>query len=213
MDERSPRDGAVPVRADGRRSHEQLLAAAQATFAQQGTDASLREIARRAGVSIATLYRHFPTREALLDALLRHTFDTLCALAADLRTTADPGQALAVWIGELAAACTRYDGLPASVLRGLNDPASTLHDSCGALGAAAGDILARAQRSGDIRADLSTAELLATVYAMAWAARQAGRRMDTGDRLLTLLVEGLAARPAPPGTAGPDGEPDTAAGS
>jgi AcrR family transcriptional regulator len=203
MDEASPRHVGGPVRADGRRSHGQLLAAAQATFAEQGTDASLREVARRAGVSIATLYRHFPTREALLEALLRHAFDTLHARAADLRAAADPGQALVAWIGELAAASTRYDGLPASVLGALHDPHSTLHASCVGLRAAAGDILARAQRSGQIRADLDPDELIATVYAMAWAARQAGRTASTGDRLLTLLVEGLAAHPAQPPTTGP----------
>ncbi|MBL7491717.1 TetR/AcrR family transcriptional regulator [Frankia sp. AgB1.9] len=197
MDEAPPRHVALPVRADGRRSHEHLLAAARATFADQGTDASLREVARRAGVSIATLYRHFPTRESLLEALLRDGFDTLRARAADLLTAADPGQALVVWIGELAAASTRYDGLPASVLRALHDPDSSLHHSCDGLRTAAADLLARAQRSGAIRADLDPGELIATAYAMAWAARQAGRTVNPDDRLLTLLVEGLAARPQP----------------
>jgi AcrR family transcriptional regulator len=200
MDEVSsrPADGPVPaagpVRADGRRSHADLLAAAREIFVEQGTDASLREVARRAGVSIATLYRHFPTREALLEAVLRHGFDTLRARAADLLTAADPGQALAVWTGELATASARYDGLPASVMGALRDPGSTLHASCAGLRAAAGDLLARAQRSGQIRADLDPDELLATAYAMAWASRQAARPQDAGERFLALLVEGLATR-------------------
>jgi AcrR family transcriptional regulator len=202
MDEATVRRAGTPVRADGRRSHEHLLVAARATFAEQGTDASLREVARRAGVSIATLYRHFPTREALLEALLRHAFDTLLARAADLLTAADPGRALVVWIGELAAASARYDGLPASVLGALHDPGSTLHASCAGLRVAASDMLARAQRSGHIRADLGADELIAGVYAMAWAARQAGRAPGAGDRLLTLLVEGLAARPVQPAADG-----------
>jgi AcrR family transcriptional regulator len=201
MDEVSPRTAGVPVRADGRRSHGDLLAAARETFAEQGTDASLREVARRAGVSIATLYRHFPTREALLEALLRHAFDTLRARAADLLTAPDPGQALVTWIGELAVACTRYDGLPASVMGALRDPGSSLHASCAGLGTAASDLLARAQHAGHIRVDLKTDELLATVYAMAWAARQTP---IAGDRLLELLVEGLAARPVQPAEDRPD---------
>jgi AcrR family transcriptional regulator len=196
MDEVSPRHADVPVRADGRRSHDHLLTAARATFAEYGTDASLREVARRAGVSIATLYRHFPTREALLEALLRHGFDMLHARAVDLRTAADPGQALTVWIGELAAASTRYNGMPASVMGALRDPGSVLHASCVALHAAAADLLARAQRSGQIRADLAPDELLAAVYAMAWASRQAAWPGDAGERFLALMVEGLAARPA-----------------
>ena len=203
MDETSPRTAGVPVRADGRRSHQDLLAAAQETFAEQGTDASLREVARRAGVSIATLYRHFPTREALLEALLRQAFDTLRARASGLLAAPDPGEALVTWIRELTAASVRYDGLPASVMGALSDPHSTLHESCACLRAAAGDLLARAQSSGHVRADLKAGELLAAVYAMAWAARQSSPAADAADvasedtanRFLELLVEGLAARP------------------
>ncbi len=198
MDEVSPWPAGVPVRADGRRSHEDLLAAARETFAEHGTDASLREVARRAGVSIATLYRHFPTREALLEALLRHAFDTLRARAADLLAAPDPGLALVTWIRELTAASARYDGLPASVMGALRDPGSTLHESCAGLRIAASDLLARAQRSGRIRADLEAGELLAAVYAMAWAARQAPVTADAGERFLELLVDGLAARPVQP---------------
>jgi AcrR family transcriptional regulator len=194
MDEAGPRSAGVPVRADGRRSHEDLLTAARDTFAEQGTDASLREVARRAGVSIATLYRHFPTREALLEALLRHGFDVLRARAADLLAAPDSGQALATWMRELAVASARYEGLPASVMAALHDPDSTLHASCAGLRASAADLLSRAQRSGQVRADLEAGELLATVYAMAWAARQAPLAASAGDRFLELLVEGLAAR-------------------
>jgi AcrR family transcriptional regulator len=188
----------VPVRADGQRSHDDLLAAARTTFAAHGTDASLREIARRAGVSIATLYRHFPTREALLEALLTQTFGMLRTRAVDLLTAADPGQALILWGEDLARSATRYDGLPASVLSALHDPGSSLHASCTGLRTAAGDLLTRAQQTGHIRADLDLDEFLAMVYAIAWAARQTART-DAGERFLTLLVEGLAphsARPA-----------------
>jgi AcrR family transcriptional regulator len=204
MDEVDPWPAGVPVRADGRRSHEELLAAAREAFAEHGTDASLREVARRAGVSIATLYRHFPTREALLEALLRHAFDALRARAADLLAASDPGQALVAWTGELAATAARYEGLPASVMGALNDPGSTLHASCAGLRAAASDLLARAQRSGHIRDDLEADELLATVYAMAWAARQAARTADAGDRFLELLVEGLETHPVQPTMDCPD---------
>lgn len=203
MDEAGPWPAGVPVRADGRRSHQELLSAAGETFAEHGTDASLREVARRAGVNIATLYRHFPTREALLEALLRQAFDTLRARAADLLTAPDPGQALATWIGELAGAAARYDGLPASVMGALNDSGSTLHASCAGLRSAASDLLARAQESGQIRADLRAGELLATVYAMAWAAGQAARTGGVANRFLELLVEGLAARSPEPGASSP----------
>jgi len=199
MNEVRPWPAGVPVRADGRRSHADLLAAARETFAEQGTDASLREVARRAGVSIATLYRHFPTRQALLEAVLGDAFDTLRGRAAGLLSAPDPGQALVVWMQELAQASTRYDGVPGSVMEALHDPGSALHASCAGLGAAASDLLARAQRSGQVRADLRPEELLATVSAMAWAARQASLADDAGGRFLELLVEGLVARPGQPG--------------
>ncbi|MCO6010829.1 TetR/AcrR family transcriptional regulator [Actinoallomurus purpureus] len=201
MTDVNPPPADLPVRADGRRTHEHLLAAARATFAERGTDASLREVARRAGVSIATLYRHFPTREALLETLLRHGFDTLRTRATDLIASPDPGQALVVWLRELAVASARYDGLPASVMGALHDPDSTLHASCAGLRAAAGDLLARAQSSGHIRADLDADQLLAAVNAMAWATRQASWTPEAGDRFLSLLVEGLAARPIQPAAA------------
>jgi AcrR family transcriptional regulator len=185
-----------PTRTDARRNYDQLLTAARDTFTEQGTDASLREVARRAGVGIGTLYRHFPTREALLEALLRDGFDTLRGRAVELLAARDPGDALVTWLGELATGSARYEGLPASVMGALRDPDSRLHASCDALRTGAADLLARAQRSGQVRPDLSAAELLAAVSAMAWAARQAPRRADFGDRFLSLLVEGLATRPS-----------------
>jgi AcrR family transcriptional regulator len=183
-----------PARSDARRNYDQLMAAAQATFAEQGTDASLREVARRAGVGIGTLYRNFATREALLEALLGRGFDTLQAHAAELLTASDPDVALGTWLQELAIGSTRYDGLPASVMSALQDPQSSLHASCAGLQAAAADLLARAQSAGGIRPDLTTDELLATVSAMAWAARQAPEPAGTVERYLRLLLDGLAVR-------------------
>src|SRR5258708_5464074 len=200
MDEASPRPAGVPVRADGRRSHEELLAAARETFAEQGTDASLRAVARRAGVSIATLYRHFPTREALLEALLRHGFDTLRGRAAGLLDAPDAGQALISWIRELAVASARYDGLPASVMGALRDPGSTLHASCAVLRASAGDLLARAQLSGQVRAALETEEMPATFSARAWAPRRAPPAAGPEARFRDPLIGARAARHAQPAT-------------
>src|SRR3954452_2753784 len=87
-----------PMRADARRNVERLLAVAKETFAERGADAPLEEIARRAGVGIGTLYRHFPTREALLEALLRDSFEPLRAEADRLLTSPSPGDALDAWL-------------------------------------------------------------------------------------------------------------------
>ncbi|MEV7806459.1 helix-turn-helix domain-containing protein [Microbispora sp. NPDC088329] len=168
-------------------------AAARATFAEQGTDASLREVARRAGVGIGTLYRHFPSREALLEALLGQGFDTLRAQALQSLDAPDPAGALVSWLRRLAIASTRYEGLPASVMEALRDPDSRLHASCEGLRAAAADLLARAQRSGQVRRDLNAGELPATTNAVAWAARQTAGPAELVDRYLSLLVDGLMA--------------------
>lgn len=197
MDEARPGTTSArgPVRADGRRSHQELLTAARDTFAADGTDASLREVARRAGVSIATLYRHFPTREALLEALLSDAFEALVSRAGELVAVGDPGQAFTAWIRELTEGVARYDGLPAAVATALHDPDSTLHASCTRLGATTADLLTRAQRSGAIREDLQAGEVLSLVSAVAWAARQTGpadRPEGAPDRHLDLLIEGLA---------------------
>src|SRR6266699_4143127 len=88
-----------PMRADARRNYGRLLAAALAAFSEQGADtASLEEIARRAGVGIGTLYRHFPTRQALLEAVYRDQVEALRARADDLLENAPPADALAEWL-------------------------------------------------------------------------------------------------------------------
>lgn len=184
-------DTGGPARGNAGRNYDQLMTAARVVVAEQGTEASLREVARRAGVGIGTLYRHFPTREALLEALLGEGFDRLTARAGELLDAPDACAALVTWLRELAFGSSVYKGLPGSVMEALHDPGSRLHASCAGIRTAAADLLARAQESGRIRADLRTDELLASVNAMAWAADRAGGPAELADRFLTLLVEGL----------------------
>src|SRR5499433_1511780 len=88
-----------PMRADAQRNYERLLSAAAAAFAEHGADdVSLEEIARRAGVGIGTLYRHFPTRQALLEAVYRDQVEALRARADELLVSVPPGAALAIWL-------------------------------------------------------------------------------------------------------------------
>ena len=183
--------GGNPRRIDAQRNYDRLLDAARTVVAQQGTDASLREVARRVGVGIGTFYRHFPSREALLEALLRDGFDQLADAAAALHDHPDPGTALIDWLGQLAGGATLYDGLPAAVLHALHDTDSPLYSACARLRQAAGDLLARAQKAGQIRPDLTTAELLTAGYAMSWAARQTPEGRPETERYLHLLVDGL----------------------
>ncbi|MCG5217061.1 TetR/AcrR family transcriptional regulator [Streptosporangium sp. KLBMP 9127] len=181
----------MPPRADARRNRDLLLATAREAFAEQGIEASLRDVARRAGVGIGTLYRHFPTREALLEALLRDGFDRLRGTAEELLTSASPGEALQVWMRELARRSTTYRGLPESVMAALHDEESELHVSCEAMRAAGGRLLARAQEAGAVRADLTTVELLSLTAGIAWVSEQSPDGPGVADRLLSLVTTGL----------------------
>ncbi|MEW2512796.1 helix-turn-helix domain-containing protein [Streptomyces sp. NPDC046870] len=181
-------------RADARRNRDLLLTAARESVAEHGTDASLRDIARRAGVGIGTLYRHFPTREALLEALLNSNFDALRARADVLLAAPDSGEALLTWLGELAAGSATYQGLPESIMNALADETSGLHASCAGMRSAGGQLLKRAQQDGSVRSDVTVSEVIALVLGLAWAAERSVESSDLIARLLTTAMFGLADR-------------------
>lgn len=184
-----------PTGPRARRTYELLLAVAREAFAENGTDASLRDIARRADVGIGTLYRHFPTREALLEALLRKRFDELreSAQAMLAAPCPAPGEALLTWLGELSAGSSTYRGLPQSVMAALRDESSQLHASCAAMRTSAGQLLHRAQQAGAVRADVTAEELLALAAGVAWASEQSTGQTDLVHRLLSIAMHGLTA--------------------
>src|ERR1700761_4053144 len=104
------------LRADARRNREELLDIARQVIRENGVDASLRDIARRAGVGIATLYRHFPTREELIAAIVGDGMERLSALADELARTAPPGQALRAWLADVTGCIGPYQGLSDAML-------------------------------------------------------------------------------------------------
>ncbi|HEY0816072.1 MAG TPA: TetR/AcrR family transcriptional regulator [Pseudonocardia sp.] len=160
------------MRADARKNYDQLLAVARAAVTEQGADASLRDIARRAGVGLGTLYRHFPTREALLEALLRASFDELAAQAVELETSSSPADALVVWLRDCVAGAHEYRGVVALMIAAIEDAQSALHASCVAMRAAGTRLLVRAQAAGLARADIDGTDLFALIGALAWLADQ-----------------------------------------
>lgn len=178
------------MRADARRNYERLLKEADVAFRERGTDASLEDIARSAGVGIGTLYRHFPTRDALLEALLHDRFVALGDLSTRLLESSEPRAALINWLSEFARSSNRYEGLPASVVATLNNEKSQLYASCHAMSDAGARLLAKAQEAGEVRADLKASELLLLVASLSWANEHSP---DSIDRFLTLLVEGIKA--------------------
>jgi AcrR family transcriptional regulator len=136
------------------------------------TDASLRDIARTAGVGLGTLYRHFPTREALLEALLRASFDELMVRAGKLETSNAADQALVSWLREVVTVAHNYSGGIASMVAAIADEASALHASCVTMRAAGTRLLVRAQTEGLARSDIDGIDLFALVVALAWISDQ-----------------------------------------
>lgn len=187
------------MRADARKNRDQLLAVAGTAITEQGVDVSLRDIARRANVGLATLLRHFPTREALLDALLRTSFEELTAKADALEATSEPDAALVSWLRDCVAWTTEYRGVTVLMAAAIEDSESALHASCVSLRAAGARLLARAQNAGAARTDIDGADLFALVAALAWLGDQpslaprAGHLLDlTTSAILTREESGRA---------------------
>ena len=178
-----PADG---MRADARRNYQRLLSAAAAAFTERGADdVSLEEIARRAGVGIGTLYRHFPTRQALLEAIYRDQVDVLGARAAELIHADSPAAALAEWVAALVA----FGKAKRSLTTGMLD--SELLSSCrDVLHGATDALFIRAQQAGAVRAEVQAVDVIRLAHAVTLAADM-GQDPGQADRMLALVLGGL----------------------
>ncbi len=183
------------MRADAQKNYDHLLAVARELVMEKGADASLRDVARTAGVGLGTLYRHFPTREALLEALLRQGFDELTVKAGDLATSSAPGDALVSWLRDLVACANDYRGAIASMVASIEDEGSALHTSCITMKAAGTRLLVRAQDEGAARSDLDGADLFALVSALAWVGDQPALA-PRADHLFDIIASAILAAPA-----------------
>lgn len=159
---------------------------------ERGADASLEEVARRAGVAIGTLYRHFPTRDDLLAALLERSLAELAERADAMRAAPVTVEALIGWLRAFAEHSGTYRGLPRSVLVGLEEEGSPLHAACVHMRDAAARLMAAAQEAGVVRPDVPVEDVLAIVAGIAWVAEQAGGA-GRADRLLDLVRDALTA--------------------
>ncbi|MEU1597294.1 TetR/AcrR family transcriptional regulator [Streptomyces sp. NPDC005708] len=160
------------MRADARKNRDHLLAVAGTAISEQGVDVSLRDIARRADVGLATLLRHFPTRETLLDALLHTSFDELTAKAGALETDDSPGDALVSWLRDCVGWTTEYQGVIVLMAAAIEDPESALHASAVTVRAAGARLLTRAQAAGTARSDIDGDDMFALVMALGWVGDQ-----------------------------------------
>ncbi|MFJ5258874.1 TetR/AcrR family transcriptional regulator [Streptomyces sp. NPDC088387] len=178
------------MRADARRNHERLLKVAAEVFAEQGERASLDEIAKRAGVGSGTLYRHFPTRHALLEAAYVGRIQALGARADEIAVELPPGEALVAWLGEIGLGMIQVGGLKALLGSAVTDGDSFAATVCGVTVQAAAEKLVRAAvAEGSLRGDVSGVEVLRLAHGLATASELGGGR-DLA-RYLRLLMEGL----------------------
>ncbi len=176
------------MRADARRNYERLLAAAFASFAERGADdVSLEEIARRAGVGIGTLYRHFPTRPALLEAVYRDQVETLGALAGKLLAAESPSAALAAWVRALVDFSATKRGL----IRELMADSPFIPVCKTVISESSNALLERAQLAGVARTDVTGSDLARMAHGLVMAAEFGKDDPGLLDRMVSVVLAGL----------------------
>lgn len=175
------------MRADAQRNYDHIVAVAGDVVAEQGADASLRDIARRANVGLATLLRHFPTREDLLKALLQAKLDALATRAESAEPEQFPAEVLKDWLHEFIVCAATYRGVAELMMAAIAEPGSALHTSCTRMRAGGAALLTRAQTAGVARVDIDGSDLFALASATAWLRSQPA--LDSrADHLSTLMM-------------------------
>jgi AcrR family transcriptional regulator len=182
---------ARPKRADARRNYEKVLAAARQAFAEGGESTALEEIARRAGVGIGTLYRHFPNRQALLEALYVNEVEEVCCSAAQLEHR-DPWEALNAWFERVLAYLATKQALAQELLNYFDRDAALFRVCRTSLYDAGGPLLKRAQEAGVVRQDVEFPEVMQMVMGIAKIPAS-----DPGqvEHILRIALDGLRYQP------------------
>ena len=180
-----------PKRADARRNYEKVLAAAREAFAEGGEATALEEIARRAGVGIGTLYRHFPNRQALLEALYVGEVEDFCRTAAELEET-DPWEALTGWLEGFIGYLATKQALAAELLNYLEQDAALFQVCRASLFEAGEPLLKRAQEAGVVRPDVNIGEVIQMVVGIA---KIPASDPEQTAHILRVALDGLRYRP------------------
>lgn len=180
-------------RSDALRNHERVLAAAKTVFSAGGPAASLEAVARQAGVGIGTLYRHFPTREALFEAVYRREVELLVELAEELKDEADPVEALRRWMRANVEFIAAKKGMSTALALAAHTSGKFAAYSLDRLGSAAGGLLRRAADAGEIRNDIGPEDILRTLVGLSYAHDQPGWQANV-LRLVDVFIDGLRRR-------------------
>jgi AcrR family transcriptional regulator len=182
-----------PLRADAQRNRDALLAAAVRLFSEHGLGATLDAIAKDAGVGIGTLYRHFPTREALIEAAYRNELQTVCDAAADLLASSPPEEALRTWMDRFIDYMTTKLGMAEALRAVIASGGDPYAQSRGLLVSSIDSLLQAAAAAGAVRSDVAADDVLVSLSGVALAAGEPARRAQAG-RLLDLFMDGLRHR-------------------
>lgn len=184
---------APALRADARRNRARILAAAGQVFSERGASASTEEVARRAGVAIGTVFRHFPTKDDLLRAIMKDLLQQLSAEAAALAAEGDPATALFTFftrmVGQAAAKKTVIDLLAAT------GTAIDIAEPLAGLQQQVAELLALAKHAGTVREDVQIAEVTALLISTCQGALKARWDSDLQGRVLTVIFDGLGPVP------------------
>jgi AcrR family transcriptional regulator len=187
------REASRKPRVDAVRNRERVLEAARMVFSAGGPEASLEAVAKTAGVGIGTLYRHFPTREALFDAVYRHEAQQLAALAERLKKAAEPTEALRQWLHALIKFVATKKGMSAALTLAISKDSDLFSYSSDLLMRSATELLDRAIATGEIRKDIGPEDLIRALVGICYTHDQPGWQKGV-LRLVDIFIDGLRSR-------------------
>ena len=179
---------AEQLRADARQNRARLITAATEAFAEKGADAPLEDVARRAGVGIGTLYRHFPGRLDLQAAVFRSQVGTICGQGDTLPATGEPEQAFAAWASALAGYLVTKRGLSKALIEAVGSESELMKSCWTAMRDTTERLLAAAQQAGVIRSDVDSMDVMRLVHGVAVSTEKDPGRAGL---LLSVTLDGL----------------------
>ena len=180
------------MRADAQRNRDRIVEVAREVFREQGYDASLDEVAKRAGVGAGTLYRHFPRRENLLDAVMQSWVDRVDEAAAKVLAHEGPARELLLaWFTAYVALVSLHKGGPAKITSAMGDPTSPIVQKCQVLTRATDRVVDRLHDDDALRADVDSVQICRLVGGVAAVADQGGLDESAVRPLLEVVADGM----------------------
>lgn len=184
--------GDRPLRADAQRNRDRIIETARALFRERGADCSLDEVAKRAGVGPGTLYRHFPTREDLIDAVMKDWAERVIADAEKVAGAGlSPRETLQTWFQRFIANVGIYQGAARKVLAAVDDPSSPIHRKCQVLALANEQVITHIREVGALRDGVDAREVLRLVSGVAAVVDDAGLEESQAEPMLAIVIDGV----------------------